>query len=84
MTFSDVLEYVKAGGQGALPFLVWVVFLAFKRISAALDTLTEIRDQLAAGRLADDKANTRLAQRIEDVHTLVIELPLNIYRSNRR
>ena len=84
MTLSDVLEYVKAGGQGALPFLVWFVFLAVKRISAALDTLTEIRDQLRDGRAKFDGDSTRLADKMDSIYDAVLELPLNILRTNRR
>lgn len=84
MTFSDVMEYVKTGGQGSVIFVVWFLFIAVKRISTALDTLTDIRNQLADGRKDMLASKDSITKKVDEMHTAVLELPLNILRTNRR
>jgi hypothetical protein len=84
VTFDDIAAYIHTGGQSALLFLVWFVYVGAKRIDKALRTLTDIHQLMVNGRAEQKEAMREIERKIDAVHDELHSLPLNLIRSSKR
>lgn len=84
MSFDDIAAYIHTGGQSALLFLVWFVYIGAKRIDKALRTLTAIHTLLLNGRTEQKRSMDEIERKLDSVAGELHSLPLTLLRSSKR
>lgn len=77
MEFSDIATLIQTGGQSALMILLWLVYQNWRTNTRVLETLKAIETSL------EQEGDTKraLVAKVDDVHTAVLELPVNLMRA---
>lgn len=82
-SFSDIAGYIHTGGQSALVLILWIVWQGVKKAAAVVKTLEDIRDQLKAQNSTTLQIAQDVDRKLDAIHNAVIEMPMNVFRSNK-
>jgi hypothetical protein len=82
-SFTDIASYIHTGGQSALVVILWIVYQGVKKAATIVKTLEDIRDQLQIQSTTTKQIAEDVDRKLESIHNAVIEMPMNVFRTNK-